>query len=87
MKFRLWSENKRLLERVFDAGLLLLFIGIILRKGGPAQDLRGFGILLLAWCGISYAFQWANFKNSIWSNMGTVLILFLIFCIIGAFMP
>lgn len=85
MKFRIWSENKRLLERVFDAGLLLLFIGIILRKGGPAEDLRGFGALFLTWCGISYAFQWANFKNSIWSNIGVLFLLFLAFCLIAAF--
>ena len=86
MKFRIWSENKRLLERVFDAGLLLLFIGIIVRKGGPAQDLRCFGVFLLGWCVISKAFQWAGFGNSVWSNIGALIALFAVVCLIAFFM-
>ncbi len=86
MKFRIWSENRRLLERVFDAGLLLLLIGIILRKGGPAKDLRCFGALFLAWCGISWAFQWGGFRNSVWSNIAAAFLLFLVVYLIANFM-
>lgn len=86
VKFRIWSENKRLLERVFDAGLLLLFIGIIIGKGGPARDLRCFGTLLLGWCGMSKAFQWAGFRNSVWSNIGALIVLFAVVCLIAFFM-
>ena len=32
MKFKVVSESKRTLERVFDAGLLLVFIGILLQR-------------------------------------------------------
>ena len=87
MKFRIWIENKRLSERVFDAGLLLLFIGIILRTGGPAKDLRCFGALFLAWCGISWSFQWAGFPHTVWSNIGVAFVLFLVVYLIAFFMP
>ena len=66
MRFGLWSSNKRLIERVFDAGLLLLFIGIIFRETGvPARDLRCVGVFFLGWCAISWGFQRANLRNSI----------------------
>ena len=32
MKFKIVSESKRTLERVFDAGLILVFTGILLQR-------------------------------------------------------
>lgn len=45
IKFRVLTSSKRTQERIFDAGALLLFIGILLGRNPGAEDLRCFGAL------------------------------------------
>ena len=46
MKFKIVSESKRTLERVFDAGLILVFTGILLQRD-VREDFYFFGTMLL----------------------------------------
>ena len=75
MKFRFLTACKRRLERVFDVGLTLLLVGIIMWHGGKAEDLRFFGVVLLSWCCLSWMLQKGWIPQSIWSHIGAPVVL------------
>ena len=86
IKFRVLTSSKRTRERIFDAGTLLLFIGILLGRSPGAEDLRCFGALFLAWSTMSWVFQMRKIKDTVQVHLIGLGLLILIICLIMIFM-
>ncbi|MDE0425757.1 MAG: hypothetical protein OXI24_17450 [Candidatus Poribacteria bacterium] len=86
IKFRVLTSSKRTQERIFDAGALLLFIGILLGRNPGAEDLRCFGALFLAWSTMSWVFQRRRIQDTVQVHLIALGLLILIVCLIMIFM-
>ena len=78
MKFKVVSESKRTLERVFDAGLLLAFIGILLQRD-VSGDFIFFGTMLLSWCIPCFVLQKGWIENRLRNQIFALVFIIVVF--------
>lgn len=87
MKFRVLTSNKRRLERVLDASLLLLIMGIFLRHIKASEDCFLFGILGLGWACFSWVLQKEWIPDKLWAHIVAVILLFILLFVSVAVIP
>ena len=80
MKFKIVSESKRVLERVFDAGLILVFTGILLQRD-VSGDFIFFGAMLLTWCVPCFILQRGWVEKRVRTHVFALLFIVAVFVI------
>lgn len=80
MKFKILADSQRVLERVFDAGLILVFTGILLQRD-VSGDFIFFGAMLLSWCVPCFILQRGWVKNRARTHVLALLFIIVVFVI------
>jgi hypothetical protein len=80
MKFRILTSSQRRRERVFDAAVLLLIMGIILRHTKASEDCFLFGSMGLIWVCFSWVLQRGWVPDKLWVHIiSAVLLVIMLF--------
>lgn len=80
MKFKILANSQRVLERVFDAGLILIFTGILLQRD-VSGDFIFFGTMLLSWCIPCFILQRGWMQNRARTHILALLFIIAVFVV------
>ena len=84
MKFRILTNNQRRRERVFDAAVLLLIMGIILIPIKASQDCLFFGSIGLGWACLSWVLQRKWVPDKLWVHITSAVLLVILLFVSGS---
>ena len=87
MKFRILTSSQRRRERVFDAAVLLLIMGIILRHIKASEDCFLFGSMGLGWACLSWVLQRGWVPDKLWVHAIAVILLVILLFVSAAIIP
>lgn len=83
MKFRILTSSQHRRERVFDAAVLLLIMGIILRHIKASEECFLFSSMGLGWVCLSWVLQRGWVPDKLWIHIVAVVLLVVLLFVIA----